>query len=85
MYKPSRLVLPELAYIKLVPNKIKQELNPPNKKYINPPVVDNSEFLYIVLNMYSRVSGMVTLPSEPYVIVSHHTALHRNLLKRFMS
>ena len=54
MYKPSKLVLPELAYIKPVPSKMKQELNPPNKKYINPPVVDNSEFLYIVLNMYNR-------------------------------
>ncbi len=24
---------------------------------------------------------MDTLPSEPYVILSHHTALHRNLPK----
>ena len=52
IYKPSKLVVPELAYNKLVPNNIKHELNPPNKKYIKPPVVDNSEFLYIVLNIY---------------------------------
>ena len=32
IYKPSILVVPELAYNKLVPNKIKQELKPPNKK-----------------------------------------------------
>ena len=53
IYKPSKLVVPELAYNKLVPNNIKHELNPPNKKYIKPPVVDSSEFLYIVLNIYS--------------------------------
>jgi pyrrolidone-carboxylate peptidase len=28
MYNPSKLVVPELAYSKLDPNKIKQELNP---------------------------------------------------------
>ena len=37
---------------KFIPNKIKHELKPPNKKYIKPPVVANSEFLYIVLNKY---------------------------------
>ncbi len=32
IYIPSILVVPEFAYNKLVPNKIKHELNPPNKK-----------------------------------------------------
>lgn len=54
MYILSKLVLPVLAYNNPVPNNIKQELRPPNKKYIKPPVVDNSEFLYTVLNIYSR-------------------------------
>ena len=31
-YKPSRLVIPELEYNKLVPKSIKQELKPPNRK-----------------------------------------------------
>ena len=52
-YIPSKLVVPELAYNKLVPNKIKQELKPPNKKYVRPPVVANSEFLYNVLSKYN--------------------------------
>ena len=43
---------PEFVYNKLEPNKIKHELNPPKRKYIKPPMVDNSEFLYIVLNIY---------------------------------
>ena len=59
IYKPSKLVVPELAYNKLVPNKIKHELNPPNKKYIKPPVVDNSEFLYIVLNIYNSFTFLI--------------------------
>lgn len=33
IYRPSRLVVPELAYNKPDPNKIKQELKLPNKKY----------------------------------------------------
>jgi hypothetical protein len=31
-YNPSMWVVPEFAYNKLVPNKIKQEDKPPNKK-----------------------------------------------------
>ena len=33
IYRPSRFVVPELAYNKPDPNKIKQELKLPNKKY----------------------------------------------------
>lgn len=51
-YKLSRLVVPELAYNKLVDNNIKQEDRPPNKKYVRPPLVANSEFLYMVLSKY---------------------------------
>ena len=54
IYKLSKLVLPELAYNNTVPNKIKQELNPPNKKYIKPPVVDNSKCLYIEIDRSDR-------------------------------
>ena len=32
IYKPSKFVVPEFAYNKAVPNKIKHELNPPKKK-----------------------------------------------------
>ena len=52
IYKPSKPVFPEFAYINAIPNKIKHELRPPNRKYINPPIVENSEFLFIVLNKY---------------------------------
>ena len=52
-YIPSKLVVPEFAYNKLVPNKIKQELRPPNKKYVRPAEVANSEFLYNVLSKYN--------------------------------
>ena len=81
----SKFVKPVYEYIKPIPNRIKQDENPPNKKYFKPAEVADSEFLYKVAKIYSRVSGMCTLPSEPYVIVSHHTALHRNLSKRFKS
>lgn len=62
IYKPSKPVFPEFAYINAIPNKIKHELRPPNRKYINPPIVENSEFLFIVLNKYSRVSNYVSCP-----------------------
>jgi hypothetical protein len=45
IYKPSKLVVPELAYSKLVASNIKQEDKPPNKKYVRPPDVADSEFL----------------------------------------
>jgi len=32
---------------------MKQELRPPNKKYVSPPEVANSEFLYNVLSKYN--------------------------------
>ena len=32
-----------------------------------------------IIKIKSRVSGLGTLPSELYVIVSHHTALHHNI------
>ena len=52
-YNPSKLVVPELAYNKLVLKSIKQEDKPPNKKYIKPPEVADSEFLYIVDSKYN--------------------------------
>ena len=42
---PSKLVLPVFIYSKPWPKSIIQEDNPPNKKYVNPAFVDNSEFL----------------------------------------
>jgi hypothetical protein len=38
----SKLVKPVKAYIKALPNRIKQEDNPPNKKYFNPALVEPS-------------------------------------------
>ena len=46
-YIPSRLVNPELAYINPIPNNIKQDDRPPNKKYVNADPVEDSEFLCI--------------------------------------
>ena len=46
MYKPSKLTFAELLYNKAAPNNIKQEAKPPNKKYVKPADVANSEFLY---------------------------------------
>ena len=43
---------------------IKQDDKPPSKKYVNPADVAYSESLNIVANIYSRVSGLVTLLSE---------------------
>ena len=45
IYIPSKDVLPELAYSKLVDNNIKQEDSDPNKKYVKPAEVADSEFL----------------------------------------
>ena len=45
IYKLSKLVVPELAYNKLVLKSIKHEDKPPNKKYIRPPEVAGSESL----------------------------------------
>jgi hypothetical protein len=45
MYKLSKLVVPELAYNKLVLKSMKHEDKPPNKKYIRPPDVAGSESL----------------------------------------
>ena len=53
IYKPSKLVVPELAYNKLVLKSIKQEDKPPNKKYFNPAEVEDKEFLYIVAKIYT--------------------------------
>jgi hypothetical protein len=52
IYKLSRLVVPEFAYNKAVLKSIKQDDKPPNKKYIRPPEVADSESLYIVDNKY---------------------------------
>jgi hypothetical protein len=52
IYKLSKLVVPELAYSNPVLRSIKQEDKPPNKKYIRPPEVADSESLYIVDNKY---------------------------------
>jgi hypothetical protein len=46
IYILSRLVVPELVYNSAEPRRIKQEDNPPNKKYVNPLAVDDSESLY---------------------------------------
>lgn len=48
----SKLVVPELTYSKAEPNNIKQEDNPPNKKYVNPLAVADSESLYNVESIY---------------------------------
>jgi hypothetical protein len=45
IYKLSKLVVPALAYNKLVLKSIKQEDKPPSKKYIRPPAVAGSESL----------------------------------------
>lgn len=52
-YIPSKLVRPQFAYSSADPNKIKQEDNPPNKKYVKPADVDHSEFLYNVAKIYN--------------------------------
>jgi hypothetical protein len=44
-YTLSRLVTLELAYIKPIPSNMKQEDNPPNKKYVRADPVEDSEFL----------------------------------------
>ena len=41
------LVIPVLAYIKAIPNNIKHDDKPPNKKYVRADPVDDSEFLCI--------------------------------------
>src|SRR6201989_1496048 len=46
-YIPSKLINPELAYINPIPNNIKQEDKPPNKKYVKADPVEDSEFLCI--------------------------------------
>ena len=51
-YIPSRFVKPELAYINAIPNNIKHEDNPPNKKYVRADPVDDSEFLCIADIIY---------------------------------
>ena len=48
----SKLVVPEFAYNNAEPSKIKQDDNPPNKKYVSPLAVADSESLYKVDNMY---------------------------------
>jgi hypothetical protein len=53
IYKLSKLVVPEFAYNKLVLKSIKQDDKPPNKKYIRPPDVADSESLYIADNKYN--------------------------------
>jgi hypothetical protein len=53
IYKPSILVVPEFEYNKPDPNRIKQDDKPPKRKYIRPPDVANSEFLYKVDNIYN--------------------------------
>lgn len=45
IYKLSKLVVPEFAYNKAVPSNIKQDDNPPSRKYIRPPDVAGSESL----------------------------------------
>lgn len=51
-YILSKFVNPELAYINAIPSKIKQEDNPPKRKYVNAEPVDDSEFLCIQDIMY---------------------------------
>src|SRR6266849_344860 len=46
-YIPSRLINPELAYINPIPNNIKHDDKPPNKKYVKADPVEDSEFLCI--------------------------------------
>ena len=48
----SKLVVPELTYTKAEPNKIKQDDNPPKRKYVNPLAVLDSESLYKVHKIY---------------------------------
>ena len=52
IYKPSNVVLPELAYNIAVDNSMKHEEKEPNKKYVSPADVADSEFLYIEVKMY---------------------------------
>src|ERR1700710_1718854 len=51
-YIPSRFVKPEFAYINPIPNSIKHEAKPPNKKYVKAEPVEDSEFLCIDDIMY---------------------------------
>ena len=48
----SKFVVPEFIYNKAEPNKIKHDDNPPNRKYVRPLEVLDSESLYKVDNMY---------------------------------
>ena len=48
----SKLVSPEFAYIKAIPNNIKQDDKPPKRKYFKPALVEDSEFLSKVARRY---------------------------------
>ena len=51
-YILSKLVVPVLAYNRTDPSRIKQEDSPPNKKYVSPLAVADSESLCKVESMY---------------------------------
>ena len=73
IYRPSRFVVPELAYNKPDPNKIKQELKLPNKKYGVKQILLNHYILAV------SIQGSRVLP-EPSEIVTHHWALQLYLV-----
>jgi hypothetical protein len=51
--RTSKLVDPKTRYINVIPKRRKQEIIPPNTKYLSPASVENSEFLLNVAKMYS--------------------------------
>ena len=54
LYIDSKLLKPVYEYTMAEPNKIIQELKPPNKKYFNPALLANLVCLNIVAKIYKQ-------------------------------